>query len=53
MSNSQNIIGYQISPNDDLYTLSDEIIEIIENSGYNRKKYILFTNDAWYIGFSK
>lgn len=53
MLNSQNIIGYKISSNDDLHTLSDEIIEIIENSGYTRKNYILFTNDAWYIGFSK
>lgn len=53
ISNSQNVIGYSIRPNDDLHTLSDEIIEIIENSGYIRKDYILFMNDAWYIGFSK
>lgn len=52
-SNSQNIIGYTIKPNDDLHTLSDNIIEVIENCGYTKKEYILFKNDAWYIGFLK
>lgn len=51
--NSMNTIGYKITENDDLHTFSDEIIEIIQNSGYVIKNEILFINDAWYIGLKK
>jgi hypothetical protein len=53
LNNSFNVIGYKIKKNDDFHTLSDEIIEVIENSGFKRVNHILYSNDVWYIGFSK
>ncbi len=52
INNSFNVIGYKITKSDDLHTISDEIMEIIENSGYKRGNHILYLNDAWYVGFN-
>lgn len=52
-NNSFSIIGYQITKNDNLHLLSDEVDEIIRNSEYNYIDSIIHIDDNWYIGYNK
>jgi len=51
-NNSSSVIQAEITQVDNLFNLSDEVMEIIQYSGYDRISENLFSeNDCWYVGF--